>query len=144
MHIEALKEAWLPGIDAAPTGEAYFELVEELLAARKVHEKILRDNRIDALLYPSTKIPNTPSDGSNVMESKGPLGNELSELLIGANVMYSPGMRTPSISLFSGVDTAGLPLPVTFDALSGDDRKLLDVAEAIEKVLPRLVEPKSI
>jgi len=144
MHVAALKEAWLPGMSSAPTGEAYFELVEALLAARKVHEEVLRGNRIDALLYPSTKIPNTPNDGGNVMASKGPLGNELSELLIGANMMYSPSMRTPSISLFSGMDTAGLPLSVTFDALSGDDRTLLDIAEAIEKVLPRLVEPRSI
>lgn len=144
MHIEALKEAWLPGIDAAATGEDYFELVEKLLAARDAHEKVMRDNNIDVLLYPSTKVPNTPNDGGNVMASTGPLGNELSELLIGANMMYSPSMRAPSISLFSGMDSAGLPLSATFDALSGDDRKLLDVAEAIEKVLPRLVERKSV
>ena len=42
------------------------------------------------------------------------------------------------------MDGAGLPLSLTFDALSGDDRELLDIAEAIETVLPRLVEPKSI
>jgi Asp-tRNA(Asn)/Glu-tRNA(Gln) amidotransferase A subunit family amidase len=42
------------------------------------------------------------------------------------------------------MDAAGLPLSVTFDALSGDDRNLLDIAEAIERALPRLVEPKSI
>ena len=78
------------------------------------------------------------------MAGPGPLGNELSELLIGANMMYSPGMRTPSVSLFSGMDSAGLPLSVTFDALSGDDRRLLDIAEALETVLPTLVEPGSI
>ena len=144
MHMEALKETWLPGINTAVTGEEYFELVDRLLAARKVHEKIVRDNNIDVLLYPSTKIPNMPNDGADVMSGTGPLGNELSELSIGANMMYSPSMRTPSISLFSGMDAAGLPLSVTFDALSGDDRKLLDVAEALEKVLPRLEEPKSI
>lgn len=144
MHMEALKEAWLPGIETASTGEDYFELVEKLLTARKVHEKVLRDNRIDVLLYPTTKVPNTPNDGGDVMSSTGPLGNELSELSIGANMMYSPGMRTPSIALFSGMDNAGLPLSLTFDALSGDDRKLLDIAEAIEKVMPGLVEPKSI
>ena len=142
--MEALKEAWLPGMVSAPTGEDYFELVDRLLAARKAHEKVLRDNSIDVLLYPSTKIPNTPNDGADVMVGTGPLGNELSELSIGANMMYSPSMRTPSIALFSGMDGAGLPLSLTFDALSGDDRKLLDIAEAIEKVLPRLLEPKSI
>ena len=144
MHMTALKDTWLPGLETAPTGEDYFELVDRLLAARKAHEKVLQDNNIDVLMYPSTKVPNTPNDGGDVMSGTGPLGDELSELSIGANMMYSPAMRTPSIALFSGMDGAGLPLSLTFDALSGDDRKLLDAAEAIEKVMPRLVEPKSI
>ena len=73
-----------------------------------------------------------------------PLGEVIPELQIGANMIFAPAMRTPSISLYSGMDPAGLPLSVTFDGFSGEDRKLLDVAEAIEKVMPRLAEPKSI
>jgi Asp-tRNA(Asn)/Glu-tRNA(Gln) amidotransferase A subunit family amidase len=68
----------------------------------------------------------------------------LSELQIGANMLFAPAQRTPSISMFSGLDGAGLPLSVTFDGYTGQDRKLLDIAEVIEKVLPPLAEPKSI
>lgn len=67
------------------------------------------------------------------MSGTGPLGNELSELSIGANMMYSPSMRTLSIALISGMDGAGLPLSLTGDALSGDDRKLLDAAEPLTR-----------
>ena len=144
LHMEGLKKAWLPGMNNAPTGEAYFELVEKLMVARDAYEKLMSDNNLDVLFYPTTKVPNTPNDGGNVMAGPGPLGEMLPELQIGANMLFAPAMRTPSISLYSGMDSAGLPLSVTFDGFSGEDRKLLDVAEAIENVMPRLAEPKSI
>ncbi len=59
----------------------------------------------------------------------GPLGEMLPEALIGANMLLAPAMRTPSISMYSGMDKAGLPLSVTFDGYSGQDRRLLDIAE---------------
>ena len=68
----------------------------------------------------------------------------LPEGMYGANMLFSPPLRTPSIAMFSGLDEAGLPLSVIFDGYSGQDRKLLDIAEVIEKVLPPLAEPKSI
>lgn len=144
LQTDAFKKVWLPGMDAAVSGEGYFELVEKLLEARKVYQKVMGDNKIDALLYPTTKVPNTPNDGGDVIVSKGPNGEPLSEMLLGANMLFAPMMRTPSVSLFSGLDKAGLPLSVTFDGHSGQDRKLLDIAEAIEKVLPPLAEPKAI
>ena len=144
LHMDGLKKAWLPGMNSAPTGEAYFELVKKLMVARNAYEKVMGDNNLDVLFYPTTKVPNTPNDGGNVMAGPGPLGEVIPELQIGANMVFAPAMRTPSISLNSGMDTAGLPLSITFDGFSGEDRKLLDVAEAIEKVMPRLAEPKSI
>ena len=47
-------------------------------------------------------------------------------------------------SMYSGMDKAGLPLSVTFDGYTGQDRKLLDMAEALERVLPPLAEPTAI
>ncbi len=142
MHMEGLKNAWLPGLTDPPTREAYFEMVAQLLDARSTYQKVMRDNDINVLFYASTKIPNMPNDG-DLMENTGPLGETLSELSIGANMLFAPAMKTPSISMYSGMDAAGLPLSVTFDGFSGDDRRLLDVAEAMEAVLPRLEEPQS-
>lgn len=144
MHMESLKNAWLPGLNQPPTREEYFDLVVKLLDARNVYQKTMSDNDIDVLFYASTKIPNTPNDGDDVIEAPGPLGETLPELLIGANMLFAPTMRTPSISMYSGLDAAGLPLSVTFDGYSGEDKRLLDVAEAMERVLPRLAEPKSV
>jgi mandelamide amidase len=144
LHMDVFKKVWLPGLDHPATGEAYFDLVVQLMEIRRTYNKVMSDNRIDVLLYPSTKVPNTPNDGADVIVSKGPQGEMLPETLLGANMLFAPAQKTPSISLFSGVDKAGLPLSVTFDGSTGQDRKLLDIAEAIEKVLPPLAEPQSI
>lgn len=141
-HMEGIKKAWLPGLNEPPTGEAYFDLVARLLDIRKTYQQVMQDNDADVLIYASTKIPNMPNDG-DLMENTGPLGETLSELSIGANMLFAPAMRTPSIAMYSGMDSAGLPLSVTFDGYSGGDRNLLDIAETLEAVLPRLVEPDS-
>ncbi len=111
---------------------------------RKAYKKIMTENKLDVLMYPTSKVPNTPNDGGDMIATKGPLGNTLSELDIGANMFFSPSQRSPFIAMFSGLAKAGLPMSITFDGYSGEDRKVLDIAEAIEKVLPPLAEPKSI
>lgn len=141
-HMEGIKKAWMPGLNDPPVGEAYLEMAAQLLDARRTYQKVMRDNDTDVLFYASTKIPNMPNDG-DLVENTGPLGETLSENSIGANMLFAPGMKTPSISMYSGMDTAGLPLSVTFDGYSGGDRGLLDIAETLETVLPGLVEPES-
>ena len=145
LHMDAFKKIWLPGMDSSAFGEDYFKLVEQVLEDRKTCNKVMTENKIDTLMYPSSKIPNTPNDGADTLAAKGPLGDEiLPETQFGANMLFAPVQRTPSISMFSGLDKAGLPLSITFDGYSGQDRKLLDIAEVVEKVLPPLAEPKSI
>ena len=144
LHMDGLKQAWLTDMNNAARGEAYFDLVMQVAEARKTYQKVMSENELDLLMYPTSKVPNTPNDGGDVMESVGPLGETLPELLIGANMLFAPAMRTPSISMYSGMDKAGLPLSVTFDGYGGQDRRLLDIAEAIETVLPPLAEPKSL
>ena len=144
LHMDGLKQAWLTDMNNAARGEAYFDLVMQVAEARKTYQRVMSENELDILMYPTSKVPNTPNDGGDVMESVGPLGETLPELLIGANMLFAPAMRTPSISMYSGMDKAGLPLSVTFDGYGGQDRRLLDLAEAIERVLPPLAEPKSL
>jgi mandelamide amidase len=144
LHMDSLKKIWIPGMDNAVSGEDYFKVVEQVLEDRKTYNKIMTENKIDVLMYPSTKIPNTPNDGANIIAEKGPLGKMLPETQFGANMLFAPTQRTPSISMFSGLDKSGLPLSVTFDGYSGQDRKLLYIAEVIEKILPPVAEPKSI
>jgi Asp-tRNA(Asn)/Glu-tRNA(Gln) amidotransferase A subunit family amidase len=144
LNMDTFKKAWMPGMNNSAYGENYFTLVEKLMELRKAYNKIMTENKIDVLMYPTSKVPNTPNDGGDMIVTKGPLGKMLSELDIGANMFFSPAQKTPSVAMFSGLDKAGLPLSVTFDGYSGQDRKVLDIAEAIEKVLPPLAEPTSI
>jgi mandelamide amidase len=144
MHMDTLKKIWLPGLDHSAFGEEYFRLVEKLFELRKAYNRIMTENRIDLLMYPTSKAPNTPNDGPDIIAAKGPLGNIIPETMFGSNMLFAPLQRTPSISLFSGMDKNGLPLGVTFDGYKGKDKDLLDLAEAIEKVLPPLQEPPTI
>lgn len=140
----AVKRMWQGAVESAGTGEARYPLARRLLELREAASGIIRASGVDALIYPTTKVPNTRNDGPVVMEQVGPLGITVSELEIGGNMMFAPGLKVPSIAMFSGLDPDGLPLSVTFDAASGADRRLLDMAEALEKVLPPLVEPRSV
>jgi mandelamide amidase len=144
MDDNVIKRTWLPAAENAPTGEARFALVRKFLSLRAAAEAIIANSRVDVLMYPTTMVPNTRNDGPDVMEQQGPLGRVLSEREIGTNMLFAPAMKAPSMAMFSGMDPAGLPLSVTFDAASGADRRLLDIAEAIEKVLPPLAEPDAI
>ena len=139
-----IKESWLEATANAPTGEARYDLVQQLLGLRAEAAEIIRSSGVDAFMYPTTRIPNTRNDGPKVMEQVGPLGRTLSELEIGTNMFFAPAMKAPSMAMYTGMDPDGLPLSVTFDAASGADRRLLDVAEAIEKVLPGLMVPASV
>lgn len=140
----AIKRSWVEPTVNAPTGENRFSLVRQLLALRAAATNVIESSGIDAFMYPSTKIPNTRNDGPVAIEQAGPLGRTLSEFQIGSNMFFAPAMKTPSMAMFSGMDPDGLPLSVTLDAGSGADRRLLDIADALEKVLPALEEPESI
>ena len=144
MNVESIKNSWQPAVNDGATGEAYFELVGKLTKFRDTSQAVFDEHRIDALLYPTSKVPNTPNDGPESVTIEGPLGQTLSETAIGENMFFAPSTRRPSLAMFSGMDDDGLPLSVTFDARSGDDRRLLDIAEALERVLPALEEPESI
>jgi mandelamide amidase len=144
LHVDALKKSNLRALDQSIVGEGYFDLVTQLMKVRQRYGAIMSENRIDALLYPTTKAPNTPNDGAETSVSKGPQGGQINEYSYGANMILAPAMKTPSIALYSGMDRAGLPLSITLDGYSDQDRRLLDLAEAVEKVLPPVVEPKSI
>lgn len=140
----AIKRSWVEPTVNAATGEERYPLIQKLLTLRADATDIIESSGVDVFMYPSTQVPNTRNDGPLVIEQEGPLGDTLSELQIGRNRFFAPAMKAPSIAMFSGMDPAGLPLSVTLDAATGADRRLLDVAEALEAILPALVEPESI
>jgi len=144
LHVDVLKKTNLQYLNRAVTGEGYIELVTRLLEDRHLYRQLMTDNRIDALLYPTTKVPNTPNDGAETLIAKGPQGEQIAEYSYGVNMPFASAMKSPSVALFAGMDRAGLPLSITLDGYSDRDRHLLDIAEAVEKVLPPVAEPKSI
>jgi Asp-tRNA(Asn)/Glu-tRNA(Gln) amidotransferase A subunit family amidase len=142
LHVEALKKTNLQYVEQSATGEAYFDLVQQLLIARRHARDIMVAARLDVLVYPTTKAPNTPNDGAETLVWKSARGEQIPETAYGANMGFAPAMRIPSIAMFSGTDPAGLPLSITLDGYAEQDRRLLDIAEAAERVLPPLARPK--
>ena len=140
----AVKRSWVEPVVTAPTGEQRYPLVRQLLELRAGATDIIASSGVDVVVYPTSKVPTPRNDGPVVIEQVGPLGRTLLESDIGGNMLFAAAMKTPSMAMFSGMDPAGLPLSVTFDAASGADRRLLDIAEALERVLPPLQEPESI
>jgi mandelamide amidase len=144
LHMDSIKRTLMPLIEQSPTGEDFLDVAADLRAARAHYSKIMERNDLDALIYPTNKVPNTRNDGHQNTVQPDPLGGELTEEDIGNLMLFAPAMRTPSMALFAGLDPDGLPLAVTLDGHSGRDRRLLGIAEAAERVLPAVVEPESV
>ena len=99
-----------------------------------------RRKQIEAVVFPTTPLP------------AAPIGDDETVLLNGQRVPTfftfirnsSPGSVAgiPGISLPAAMTDAGLPLGIELDAAEGADARLLAIAQAVERVLPKLPVPK--
>ena len=109
----------------------------QLQAAYRDH---FRRHEIDAVVFPTTPLP------------AAPIGDDETVLLNGERVPTfftfirnsSPGSVAgiPGISLPAALTATGLPLGIELDAAEGADARLLAIALAVERVLPKLPAPK--
>ena len=105
----------------------------QLQAAYSDH---FRRHEIDAVVFPTTPLP------------AAPIGDDETVLLNGERVPTfftfirnsSPGSVAgiPGVSLPAALTAAGLPLGIELDAAEGADARLLAIALAVERVLPKL------
>ena len=100
-------------------------------------------HRIDALLFPTTRLPAVPIDALNgssqVSINGGELIDEMGAFLRNTDPASVAGI--PGLSLPAGLTQAGLPVGIELDGRLGSDRRLLAIGVAFEQVLGPLPAP---
>lgn len=99
--------------------------------------------RLDALLFPTTRLVAVPIDeinGSSVVSIDGaPALDEMTAYLRNTDPASNAGI--PGLSLPAGLTKDGLPVGIELDGPLGSDRKLLAIGIAFEAVLGCVAAP---
>jgi mandelamide amidase len=101
------------------------------------------DQRLDALLFPTTRLAATPIDdihGSSTVSIDGaaPIPT-MNAFLRNTDPASTAGI--PGLSLAAGMTASGLPVGLELDGPLGEDRRLLAIGVAVEQVLGLLPAP---
>jgi indoleacetamide hydrolase len=100
-------------------------------------------DRLDALLFPTTRLVAVPIDeinGSSVVSIDGaPALDEMTAYLRNTDPASNAGI--PGLSLPAGLTQDGLPVGIELDGPLGSDRKLLAIGIAFEAVLGSVAAP---
>jgi len=123
------------GADAMPE-EAYRSAMDvHRPALQKIRQSIIDDNRLDAVIMPTTPLEAVPIGQDENVSVAGQSLPTFPTFIRFCDQSSVAGL--PSISLPSGAGVKNLPLGVMLDGQMGHDRALLAVAEAIEATLSK-------
>lgn len=113
-------------------------------ALQRLYDAYLRDNRLDAILFPTTPAPAAAIDmakGSGEMSINGGKPVPTFDTMI-RNTDPGSNAGLPGLSLFAGMTPGGLPVGLEIDGPVGSDIKLLGLGLSIESVLGSAPPPK--
>jgi mandelamide amidase len=125
----------------APPENVYKDAVgphrSELIAA---YNKMFDDNKLDALVFPTTPLPAQPIKGS---DEKVMLNGKEVPTFFTFIRNTDPGSNAgiPGLSVPMGLTKDKLPVGLELDGPAGSDRKLLAIGMAVEEVLGKLPAP---
>jgi len=101
------------------------------------------DGRLDALLFPTTRLAAVPIDeinGSSTVSVDGaPPIDTMEAFLRNTDPASTSGI--PGLSLPAGISAQGLPVGLELDGPLGSDRRLLAIGVAVEQVLGEVPPP---
>ncbi|SEF05141.1 mandelamide amidase [Burkholderia sp. WP9] len=101
------------------------------------------DERLDALLFPTTRLAAVPIDdvnGSSTVSIDGsPPIDTMDAFLRNTDPASTSGI--PGLSLPAGMTAGGLPVGLELDGPLGEDRRLLAIGVAFEQILGALPAP---
>jgi mandelamide amidase len=101
------------------------------------------DERLDALLFPTTRLAAVPMDevnGSSTVSIDGaPALDTMEAFLRNTDPASTSGI--PGLSLPAGMTASGLPVGLELDGPLGDDRRLLAIGIAFEQLLGAVPAP---
>ncbi len=125
----------------APSREAYEIAIKQgRPAIQEMYRKYFQENNVAAIVFPTTLLPARPIGDDDNVELNGQRVPTLGTYLHNTRSITTAGI--PGMSLPIGLTAAGLPVGLEIDAPSGEDRKLLSLALAMERVFGRLPAPR--
>ena len=110
----------------------------QLQAAYRDH---FRAQRIEAVVFPTTPLPAAPIGDDETVALNGERVPTFFTFIRNSSPGSVAGI--PGISLPAAITAAGLPLGLELDAAEGADSRLLEIALAVERVLPKLPVPNT-
>ena len=116
------------------TEEEYKQALSLRLKLQKVYQRYFDDNKVDAVIFPTTPLPARPIDGiTSTVELNGKQVKTFETYI--RNVDASSNAGIPSLSIPMGKSAEGLPMGLSIEAVEGEDRRLLAIGKALETVL---------
>ncbi|MDC0196334.1 amidase family protein [Gammaproteobacteria bacterium] len=125
----------------AVSEEEYYNAIHILRPALKqIYTDIFSVNNLDILAFPSTLVPANKLNDQNFYR----LGEKDVPYLIASSHNVQPATLSgnPGLTLPMGLTSDRLPVAIGFDAPPNDDRKLLSIGMAYEKIKPKISPPK--
>ena len=106
---------------------------------QKIYTEIFAINNLDILAFPSTLVPANKLNDQRLYR----LGERDVPYLMASSHNVQPATLSgnPGLTLPIGLTTAGLPVAIGFDGPPNDDRKLLAIGMAYEKIKPKVMQP---
>ena len=110
---------------------------------QKLYADTFANNRIDAIIFPTTPLPASPVVGSDdTVDLNGTRVPTFFTYLRNTDPGSNAGV--PGLSIPMALTRAGLPLGIEIDGPAGSDRRLLGIGLTLERILGRLPEPRGI
>ncbi|MNQ60396.1 Mandelamide hydrolase [compost metagenome] len=130
----------VPGVLPTPDGQvlALQPLYERAIATHRdelidVYRRAFQEQGLDGLLFPTVPVlPPAATPEASSFETFGRLAR---------NVDPGSNAGLPGLSVPAGLSAQGLPVGLEIDGLPGEDRKVLAIGMAIEKILGRIAAP---
>ncbi|WP_321396025.1 indoleacetamide hydrolase [Emcibacter sp.] len=130
----------LMGEGAMPK-EAYKAAIEiHRPALQKAYADYFRAQNVAAVIFPTTPLTARPIGHDETVELNGEQVPTFGTFIRNTDPGSNAGL--PGISLPVGLSSTGLPIGMELDGPDGSDRKLLQVAAAIQAVLAPMPAPK--
>ena len=128
------------GAPNAVSKEQYETALSQLVQLRKGVRRYFVDHDVDVLAFPTVRMPPSLIGEDKEIEI---LGQKVPiRAAMGRNLGQGSCAGLPCLVLPAGMSSTGLPIGFEFDALPGQDRKLLALGLSLERALGPIPAPK--
>jgi mandelamide amidase len=103
------------------------------------YRSYFREHAVEAIVFPTTPLPARPIGQDVTVELNGRQVPTFTTYIRNTDPDSNAGI--PGVTIPAGLTSAGLPIGIEFDGPSHGDRRVLEIAMAAQRVLPRVPPP---